>query len=176
MAGRKLPGTYLREKELEALPGLVRYKPVAKYSFSAGQAYSEFLRGLKEGVIKGVKCPRCGRVFVPPRIYCEYCFYPTRDWVTLPGTGTVNTAVVSYISTFREKLEEPEIIGVIRLDAPGYREESYEFAGLFHRLCDVRPEEVMDGSIIGAKVRPRWRPPNERKGDINDIECFEPMR
>ena len=176
MPRERLPGAYLREKDLESLPGVVRYRPEAKYTYSAGQAYSEFLKGLKEGVIRGVECPRCGRVFVPPRSYCEYCFQPTTRWVDLPGTGTVNTAVVSYISTFRERLDKPEIIGVIRLDAPGYREDSYEFAGLFHRLCNVDPREVVDGSIIGAKVRPRWKPESERRGDINDIECFEPVR
>jgi uncharacterized OB-fold protein len=176
VAERRLPGVYLREGDLKTLPGLARYKPEARYEYSAGQAYSEFLRGLKEGIIKGVRCPRCGRVFVPPRAYCEYCFHPTGEWIALPGTGTVNTAVVSYISTFRERLDKPEIIGVIRLDAPGYRSDSYEFAGIFHRLCGVEPEEVVKGSIIGARVRPRWRPEAERRGDINDIECFEPVR
>ncbi len=171
----KLPGRYLKSSEMYSLPGLVEYRPKAKYTFSAGQAQSRFLHGLKEGKILGVQCPSCRRVYVPPRAYCEYCFKPTSKWVELDGTGWVHTAVVSYISTFRDRMEEPEIIGVIRLDAPGYREDSYEFAGLFHKLCNVKPEDVMSGRVIGLRVKPRWKPEGERKGDITDIECFEPV-
>ncbi len=170
-----LPGRYLSGREMYSLPGLVRDEPRVRYQFSAGQAQSRFLEGLKQGKILGVRCPKCGRVYVPPRAYCEYCHVPTRDWVELPGTGVVHTAVVSYIATDRRRMEKPEIVGVIRLDAPGYREDSYEFAGLFHRLCGITPEQVMDGSAIGLRVKPRWRPPEERTGSINDIECFEPV-
>ncbi|MEB3861755.1 MAG: Zn-ribbon domain-containing OB-fold protein [Desulfurococcales archaeon] len=174
-AERRLPGHYLKSKEMYSLPGLVEYRPVARYLFSAGQAQSRFLDGLKEGKILGKRCPRCGRVYVPPRSYCEYCMAPTSEWVELPGTGEVHTAVVSYISTFRERMEKPEIVAVIKLDAPGYTKGGYEFAGLFHKLCNVEPEDVISGRAIGMRVKPRWRPPEERKGDVNDIECFEPV-
>lgn len=169
-----LPGTYLAGEEFEKLPGSVMYKPAAKYLFSAGQAQSRFLQGLREGRILGVKCPRCGRVYVPPRAYCEYCHAPTTEWIEVPGTGAVHTAVVSYIATDRKRLGEPEIVAVIRLDAPGYREDQYEFAGMFHKLCGVTPQQVMDGSAIGLRVKPRWKPREQRVGSVTDIECFEP--
>jgi len=165
---------YVREEEFRKLAGIVEYKPVARYSYSAGQALSEFLRGLKDGRILGKLCPSCRRVLVPPRVYCEHCFKPTTEWVEVAGTGRVETAVISYIGTARERLEKPEIIGVIRLEAPGYREGSFDFAGLFHKLCGVTEDDVISGRAIGMKVKPRWRPPEERKGSILDIECFEP--
>ncbi len=170
-----LPGHGLKAKEMYSLPGLVEYVPRARYSFAAGQALSVFLKGLKEGKILGRKCPRCGRVYVPPRMYCEYCHVPTSEWVEVPDTGVIHTAVVSYISTFRERLEKPEIVGVVRLDAPGYPENSYEFAGLFHKFCGVSEEDVKTGKAIGMRVKARWKPVEERKGDITDIECFEPV-
>ena len=169
------PGRYLSSKEAYSLPGLVEYRPRARYSYSAGQAQSRFLEGLREGRILGVKCPRCGRVYVPPRMYCEYCMAPAGEWVEVSGEGEVHTAVVSYISTFRERLEKPEIIAVIRLYAPGHSRDSYEFPGLFHKLCGVEPEDVVSGRVIGMRVRPRWRPPGERRGSVTDIECFEPV-
>jgi hypothetical protein len=172
----RTPGRYIREEDLRRLPGVIEYKPVARYSYSAGQALSEFLRGLKEGRILGKLCPSCRRVLVPPRVYCEFCFIHTTEWVEVPGTGVVETAVVSYIGTARERLEKPEIIGVIRLDAPGYREGSFDFAGLFHRLCGVTEDDVKSGRVIGMRVRPRWRPPEERRGSMLDIECFEPVQ
>ncbi len=172
---KKLPGTPLKADEMYKLPGVVEYVPRARYNFTAGQALSRFLDGLKEGKIIGRLCRGCGRVYVPPRMYCEYCFRPTDEWVEAPDEGTVQTAVISYIGTFRQRLEKPEIIGVIRLNVPGYREDSYEFAGLFHKLCNVSEEDVKTGKIIGARVRARWKPPKERTGSITDIECFEPV-
>ena len=175
MKGAKPPGTYLKSEELKRLPGLVEYKPLVRYEYSLGQALSRFLEGLRRGRILGTQCPRCNRVYVPPRVYCEYCFASVNKWVEVPGTGRVVSAVVSYISAFRERLERPEIIAVIRLDAPGYAQDSYEFPGLFHKLCGVSEDDVVTGKIIGAKVRAKWRPEGERTGSITDIECFVPV-
>ncbi len=170
------PGGHgLKERELQELAGLVEYKPVARYKFSAGQAVGVFLEKLREGKIVGARCPRCGRIYVPPRSYCEYCLAPTRDFVEVPDTGTVHTAVVSYIHASRARLEKPEIIGVIRLDVPGYKDGEYEFAGLFHKLCGVTPEDVESGRVIGMKVKAKWKPPEERTGSVLDIICFEPV-
>ncbi len=174
MSVQKFPGTKLSAKEMYSLPGLVESSPQAKYEFSAGPTISRFLKGLKEGKILGRRCPRCGRIYVPPRDYCEFCHVPLADWVEVPDTGRVETAVVSYISVKRERLEKPEVVGVIRLDVPGYPEDGYEFAGLFHRIC-MDPEEAKKDKTIGMKVKARWRPPEQRTGSILDIECFEPV-
>ena len=170
----RLPGRKLSVKEFYSLPGLVEDSPQAKYEFSAGPTISRFLQGLKEGKILGRRCPRCGRIYVPPRDYCEYCHVALTDWVEVPDTGTVETAVVSYISTRRERLEKPIVVGVVRLDVPGYAKGSYEFAGLFHRIC-VPPEVAMSPEVIGMRVKARWRPKEQRTGSILDIECFEPV-
>jgi len=170
------PGTPLKSKEFYSLEGLVEYVPEVKYSFSAGIAQSVFLDGLKNGKIIGSKCPSCNRIYVPPRIYCEYCFKPINDFVEVPGTGEIHTAVISYISTFRERMEKPEIVGVIKLDVEGYAKSSYEFAGLFHRLCNVSEEDVKTGKAIGMKVKAKWKPSDKRTGSVNDIECFEPIK
>ena len=170
-----LEGTKLKEKDFAGLPGVVYYKGRAKYLFAAGEAQSVFLHGLRQGKIIGAVCRKCGRVYVPPRAYCEYCLRPTDGYIEVPDVGTISTAVVSYISADRGKLEEPVIVGVVRLDAPGYRDESYEFAGLFHKFCNVKPEDVVSGKVIGMKVKAKWKPERERRGSILDIECFEPI-
>ena len=171
-----LPGTPISERELRELPGVVKYTPTAKYMFTAGQALSRFLHELKNGKIIGRRCNKCSRIYVPPRMYCEYCFKATDEWVEVPDTGVIHTVVVSYIAATRERLKEPVIIGVIRLDVPGYPDESYEFAGLFHRICGLKEDEVKSGKAIGMRVRARWKPKHERTGSILDIECFEVMR
>lgn len=145
----------------------VEYKGKAKYSMSAGQAISRFLKELRLGRIVGRKCRKCGRVLIPPRMYCENCFRPTDEWVYVRPIGIVKTAAVSYIAATRERLKEPEVIGVIEfLDAPG--------SGIFHRL-KVKPEDVVSRKVFGLKVRAVWKPENERVGSINDILYFEPF-
>ncbi|BCU69677.1 Zn-ribbon domain-containing OB-fold protein [Stygiolobus caldivivus] len=157
---------YLKEEELSRVY-TVKYKPNAKYAYTAGQAYSRFLLGLKEKKIIGRKCNKCNRVYVPPRMYCDDCFRPTDEWVEVKDEGIVETAVASFISWTRERIEKPEIVGVIRLFPSTDRD--WVFPGLFHRIC-VEYEDVKDMVVLGKKVRALWK--EDRVGSINDIECF----
>ncbi len=168
-------GTPLKEEDFKKLVREIM-KPKARYSVSAGQAYSRFFEGLKQGKIYGTYCEECGMVYVPPKIYCPFCFKQLDKWIDVKDEGKVISAVVSYYSATLEKLEKPEIIGVIKLDVPGKHFTSYRFPGILHRLCNVSPEEVINQSIFDARVKARWKPPEERIGDINDIECFEVLR
>ncbi|QKR00069.1 Zn-ribbon domain-containing OB-fold protein [Metallosphaera tengchongensis] len=159
----------LKDEELKT-HFTITYKPEAKYSYTAGQAISNFLKGLKEGKILGRKCPKCGKVYVPPRMYCEECFCPTSSWTQVSDEGVVMTAVASFISWTRDRLEEPEIVGTIRLFPSTSRD--YVYPGLFHRIC-CSYEEVKNMKIFGRRVKARWRPTEKRVGSIDDIECFE---
>jgi uncharacterized OB-fold protein len=146
----------------------IYYKPYVRYEFSAGQALSRFLLELKNGKIIGRKCNKCNRILVPPRMYCEQCFRLTDEWVYVRDEGFVVTAVVSYITYDARKAEKPEVVGVIELlDAPGQ--------GIFHRI-NVDPEEVINREIFGKRVKAVWKDEKERKGDINDILYFEPIK
>ncbi|MEM4138516.1 MAG: Zn-ribbon domain-containing OB-fold protein, partial [Sulfolobaceae archaeon] len=149
---------------------LVEYIPNLKYSFTAGQAYSKYLLALKEGKIIGRKCKKCNRVYVPPRMYCEDCFRPTDEWVEVKDEGEVITVVASFISWTRERLEKPEIIGIIKLEPS--RPNDWIFPGIFHRIC-ASYDEVRNMSLFGKKVKAVWKNKNERIGSINDIECFK---
>ncbi|MEM4372343.1 MAG: zinc ribbon domain-containing protein, partial [Metallosphaera sp.] len=60
-----------RENELVTWKDVME---VERYVYTAGPDGEKFLRGLREGKILGRKCPRCGRIYVPPRMYCEDCF------------------------------------------------------------------------------------------------------
>ena len=49
-----------------------------------GEFCSKFLTALRdEKKIMGSKCPKCNKVFVPPRASCEQCFGPIKDWVAV---------------------------------------------------------------------------------------------
>jgi len=159
-------GTGLREEELERSDVLtVSYQPMARYAWATGIAISRFLQGLKEGEIVGTKCDQCGRVAVPPRIFCEWCFRRSGTWIKLPDTGTVNTFSISYISTDTTRVKTPTIPAVIQIDSAGN-------AGFLHLIGDVKPEDVK----IGMHVKAVWLEPEKRKGSITDIRYFKPTR
>lgn len=160
-------GTPLKEEDLKKLH-LITYKPNAKYAYTAGQAYSKFLEGLKEKKIIGRKCYKCGRVYVPPRMYCDDCFRPTDEWVEVKDEGVVETVVASFISWTRERLENPEIVGVIRLFPSN--DKDWVFPGLFHRIC-ANFDDVKNMSLFGKRVKAVWK--EQREGSVNDIECFK---
>ncbi len=160
------PGTPLKDEDIRQ--GKVTYvedHPEIRYSWSAGQAISRFLNGLKEGKILGVKCNKCGRVMVPPRMFCELCYKPIDGWVELKDSGVVQTFSISYIDPDAKPLPEPIIVAVIAIDGASPN------MGIMHILGEVKPEDV----YIGMKVRAVWKDEKEREGAITDIKYWKPI-
>jgi uncharacterized OB-fold protein len=159
-------GTGLKEEDFEHHKVLtVSYRPMAKYSWATGIAVGRFLRGLKGGEILGTRCDQCGRIAVPPRIFCEWCFRRTGTWLKLPDTGTINTFSISYIATDTTRLKTPTIPAVIEIDSTGH-------TGFLHVIGEARPDEVR----IGMRVKAEWVESEKRQGSITDIRYFKPMR
>ena len=158
-------GRGLKEEDIEQHNVLtVSYRPMAKYAWATGVAISRFLEGLKAGELLGTKCTQCGRIAVPPRVFCEWCFKRSGTWIRLPDTGTVNTFSVSYIATDTTRLKTPTIPAVIQIDSAGN-------AGFLHIIGEAKPEEVK----IGMHVKAVWVEPEKRKGSITDIKYFKPI-
>ncbi len=143
----------------------------ARYEYTAGEALGKFLQSLKDGKILGTVCDKCGRVFIPPRLYCSYCFREVDRWIEASDEGVVITAALSYIAADRSKLEKPVTIGVVKLDVVEKKYDDHFFPGLMHYLCGFTEEDVKSMKIFGARVKARWKP--NREGSIRDIECFE---
>jgi uncharacterized OB-fold protein len=159
-------GIPLKEDDLEKHRVLsLVYRPKTQYAWATGIAVGRFLTELKAGRIIGTKCKRCRRVVVPPRIFCEWCFRRTDEWVHLPDSGIVNTFSVSYISTDTTRLKTPIIPAVIEIDGTTK-------AGFLHMVGEVKPDEVK----IGMRVKAVWREPTERTGSITDIKYFTPVK
>jgi uncharacterized OB-fold protein len=160
------PGIEVTQEEIEAHRYLyTRYETVLRYSWTSGVAISRFLSGLKEGKIWARKCHRCGRVMLPPRMYCEECYRPNDEWVQVMDTGRVNTYSVSYVNVDASRRTEPILVSVIEIDgaSPGM--------GILHVLGEVKPEEIR----VGMKVKAVWKQEGEREGAITDIRYFRPV-
>ncbi len=162
---RSYAGTAIEREELEAKKYLItHYETVLKYSWTSGVAVSRFLDGLKDGELWARKCNNCGRVMIPPRMYCEECWRPTDEWVRVKDTGKVNTFSVSFVNNDASRRKEPLIVSVIEIDGASPQ------MGILHFLGGIEPKKVE----VGMKVRAVWKPKAERVGAITDIVHFAP--
>ena len=160
------PGTPLSQADFDEGKILTtHWKPRLEYGWDAGVAIGRYLAELKEGRIIGIKCRRCRRTVVPPRVVCEWCWEPMDDWVYLEDTGTVNTFSVCYIRWDASRAKEPLLPAVIEMDgaSPG--------VGILHLLDEVDTDNI----AIGMRVKAVWKPAEERTGSITDIKYFKPI-
>lgn len=164
---KHFPGTPLSEKDFEAGKVLFRYDQLdGQYAWDTGIAIGEYLAGLKRGVILGVRCRRCRKTVVPPRLVCEWCYRPMEEYVPLQDTGTVNTFSLCYVTWDVRRIPEPEIPAVIEIDGAS------PLHGIMHKLGEVDPKQVK----IGMRVEAVWKPAEDREGAITDILHFRPLK
>ncbi len=129
------------------------------YKRSVGPVLGRFFTALRDGKILGSPAPG-DRVLVPPTEYDPETGDSLSELVEVGPAGSVSTWC--WVSQPREKhpLDRPFAWALIRLDGAT--------SGFLHAV-DAGEESQMK---TGMRVRPRWRA--ERKGEIHDIECFEP--
>jgi uncharacterized OB-fold protein len=90
------------------------------FNWSVGNWMEYFYDGMREGKIRGSKCPACGRVSLPPRMICERCFAKAEEWVELPLTGEVQACTRASVNVAENgdlvDLDSPEIIAMVKHD------------------------------------------------------------
>lgn len=132
------------------------------YAFTAGLAQSRFLKGLAEGRFLGQRCPRCGKVYVPPRGSCPTDGVPTTDEVELGNTGTVTTYCVVNVPFQGQSIEIPYICAQILLDGA-----NLAFMGL---IQEIPADQVR----MGLRVEAVWVPPAELGPTMSSVRYFRP--
>jgi uncharacterized protein len=161
-----LPGTSLSEDDFRE--GRVLHlhdRMKAIYAWDTGIAIGSYLAALKEGILLGATCRHCQVTVIPPRVVCEWCFQPMKEYIPLKDTGTVNTFSLCYVTWDVQRIKTPEIPAVIEIDGAS------PLHGIMHKLGDVEPEDVR----IGMQVQAVWRAAQEREGAITDILYFRPL-
>jgi len=131
------------------------------YKYYAGEFDSKFLTALRDHKkILGAKCPKCRKVFIPPRSSCEQCYGKIEQWVELGPVGKITSfCVVRYKEPYLPA-EPPYVLALIRLTGAD--------SDLAHILGEVDPEKVK----TGMKVEPVFA--ENRKASILDIKYFKP--
>jgi len=89
---------------------------------------------------------------------------PTGEIVEVGPAGTVTTWAWVYAPRECHPLSQPFAWALIRLDGAD--------SALLHAVDAGAGAGAEAKMTTGMRVRPRWRA--ERKGEIHDIECFEP--
>lgn len=161
------PGIELAAADLyEGKVTQTRFRPDAKYAWSAGEAMSRFLEELENGRFIARTCRKCGRVLFPPRMFCEECFRPTDAWTYIRDTGTIETFSISYLDTDARRIVEPILVGVVSLDGASPK------MGMMHFLGEMTKDEIR----IGMRVKAVWKPKEDRRGSVLDLRYFRPFR
>ena len=133
------------------------------YKHTAGAYVEKFITEIgKNNKIFGVKCSKCNKVYVPPKMICFECFEKMEEWVELGSQGIVKGFTVITHSTQVMPLEPPYAYGIIRLDGAD--------TDFVHIIKESDPEKLKIGMKVKAvfKVKPRKT--------ILDIEYFEPIQ
>jgi len=131
------------------------------YVYTAGRAGERFFRELINGRLLAAECRACGKIYVPPRIYCESCFNRMEDdFVKVSPKGTVHTFTVCHFKIDGSPTEEPVVVAMVKIDGTD--------GGLVHYLGNVAPKDVH----IGMEVEAVFKPKKQRKGSILDIKYF----
>jgi uncharacterized protein len=124
-----------------------------------GSLFYATLRDKKK--ILGSYCPKCNRVFWPPRSVCTFCFSALDKTLEIGPYGTVETfTMVSYPEPVHPR-SAPFIYAVIKLDGAD--------TGITHFLDEVEGESV----YIGMRVQPVFA--ENPRGNILDIRYFKPL-
>lgn len=135
------------------------------HRYTAGIAGEKFLLALRdEGKLFGTKCPKCGYVYVPARIYCERDATHLDDatWVQVGPEGELVSFSAVYIDLDGKRLDAPQWVGLVRLNGAS--------GVLVHYLGEVK------GNLsAGMKVQMVLKAKKDRVGSIKDIAYFKPV-
>jgi uncharacterized OB-fold protein len=133
----------------------------SNFLVNTGATGTRFLSEIRDNKkIMGIKCPTCGKVYVPPRSHCPVDFAKMTEWVDLSGKGTLSSyTVVRYEEPYLPK-EPPFAYGVIQMDGAD--------TGMAHILGEVDLDKIK----VGMRLEPVFK--EEREGSILDIAHFKP--
>jgi uncharacterized OB-fold protein len=132
------------------------------YLYAASPEESLFYTSLKQGRLVGQRCPKCGKVYIPPRSACPADGTPTAEEVELPDTGTVTTFCIVNVPFLGQRITPPYVSAYVLLDGADI--------AFLHLILDIPAEEVR----MGMRVKAVWKPRDQWGTTIENISHFAP--
>ena len=155
----------MEDKGRDEEPLSVKCMADMPYDYHAGSYYSRFLMELRDNKrIYGVKCPRCGKIYVPPRVVCRDCFVTMVEFVPVGNEGTLLAFTVTNFpytdTTIGEPKRIPYTAAYIKLDGSD--------SNIVHCLDETDEKNIKAGMRVRAVFS------ETRTGDyFHDIDYFE---
>ncbi len=136
---------------------------IQPFNYAVGMHGSRFFAELRNNKrFLGIKCPSCGKVYVPPRGVCGKCYVAMDEFVEVGPNGAIGTfTILRYAFIDPETGQQKPVpygYGFIKLDGADT---------LFQHYINIEDESKVK---IGARVEPVFS--QERKGSIRDIDYF----
>jgi len=136
---------------------------VQPFDYAVGLYGSKFFKELKENKqLVGVKCPKCGKVYVPPKKVCGDCFAEMTEFVEVGNQGVIMSYTIVRFSFINSETGEQKPVpygyGFVRLDGAD---------NMFQHYIELKDESKIK---VGARVEVVFA--EERHGDLNDIVHF----
>jgi uncharacterized OB-fold protein len=136
------------------------------YKLALGPTFYRFYEGLKEEKILGNQCPKCGKILVPPRTFCPWCFVDMEEWKEVSQQGSVVTWCQANYKFFGMPTDPPFVGALIRLDGT-----DCNFLHLIGNF-DLSAQDLIKRKIKrGTRVKAVWS--DIKKGHMLDIKHFE---
>jgi len=154
-------GSASMEFEAPEITGIISPVNLA-YDYAASPEESKFFRGLEEGRLLGQRCPKCEKVYIPPRGACPVDGVPTTDEVELPDRGTVTTFCIVNVPFLGQKIEPPYVSAYVLLDGADI--------AFLHLILDIDAADVR----MGMRVEAVWKPREEWTTNLDNIKYFRP--
>lgn len=144
----------------------VSSKGSMQYEWSIGKYGSRFFKEIREERrFIGIRCPECGKVYVPPRRVCGPCFRELDELIPLPNRGEITAfTVVNYPfidPNTGEQRPIPYTYGYIHIE------------GADNIFSHIINETDVDKIKVGMQVKAVFLEEHEMRGHINDIKYFE---
>lgn len=131
---------------------------VARFRWSVGEIFDEFLNGLKNAKLLASKCNSCGYTVLPPRIICPKCSakMSKENLTELSGRGIVEAYTRVFFkldgSGNEVWLDKPETLAMVKFESSN----------------SILVLPYLDAEISeGIEVEVVWR--EERNGSVSDI-------
>lgn len=135
------------------------------YVYTFGLAGERFFRAIKDkGTFLATYCHQCDVAFVPPKVYCDRCFARLDKYTDVGTMGFVETFTVTFKNMDGTSKKTPRILAMVKIDGTD--------GGLIHYLDGFDPEDV----AVGLPVQAIFKPKSQRKGGIEDIIGFGPIK
>lgn len=135
------------------------------FGWHQGPYWSKFLAEMRDNKrFMGVKCPKCERVYIPPRVACGRCFEEMDEWVEVGPDG-----VLQGFTIVRFPYIDPNVGSLMKVP---YTAIWVTLDGADTRFMHFSNETEEKNLEVGQRLRAVWAD-EPRPTSIHAIKYFE---